>query len=69
VRRLPLRPRRIGVGAPDAGDSVVVAEYASSGPERLVVVKSSTGVARAYRGVELEPSAYEVIASGKKTLE
>jgi hypothetical protein len=69
IRRLPLRPRRVGVGAPDAGDVVVVAEYASSGPERLVVMKSASGLARAYRGVELEPSAYEVIASGKKTLE
>jgi hypothetical protein len=70
VRRLPLRPRRVGVGAPDVGDAVLVAEYASAGAERLLVVKSTSGQgARAWRGLELEPSSYEVIASGKKTLE
>jgi hypothetical protein len=70
VRRLPLRPKRVGVGAPDVGDAVIVAEYASAGAERLVVVKSTSGrEARAWRGTELEPSSFEVIASGKKTLE
>jgi hypothetical protein len=68
TRRLPLRPRRIGVGAPDVGDAVVVAEYASAGAERLVVVKSATG-AHAFRGVELEPSSFEVIPSGEATLD
>lgn len=67
VRRLPLRPKRVGKGAPDVGEAVVVAEYASSGSERLLVMKSGTG-ARAYRGVELDPALYEVIASGKSTL-
>ncbi len=70
VRRLPLRPKRVGVGAPDVGDAVIVAEYASAGPDRLLVVKSTTGQgARAWRGVELEPSSFEVIASGRKTLD
>lgn len=69
VRRLPLRPRRIGVGAPDVGDSVVVAEYASAGPERLVLFKASNGTSQAWRGIELEPSAFEVIASGKSTID
>ena len=70
VRRLPLRPKRVGVGAPDVGDAVIIAEYASAGADRLLVVKSTTGQgARAWRGLELEPSSYEVIASGKKTLE
>jgi hypothetical protein len=68
VRRLPLRPRRVGHGAPDVGDSVVLAEYASSGSERLLLLKSAMG-AKAWRGVELEPTAFEVIASGKNTLE
>jgi hypothetical protein len=68
VRRLPLRPKRIGVGAPDVGDAVVLAEYASAGSERLLVMRSNTGVSRAFRGEELDPSSYEVIASGKSTL-
>lgn len=68
ARRLPLRPRRIGVGAPDVGDAVVVAEYVSAGAERLVVLKSPSG-ARAFRGIELEPSSFEVIPSGDATLE
>ncbi|HEY8078385.1 MAG TPA: hypothetical protein VIF62_29855 [Labilithrix sp.] len=70
VRRLPLRPKRVGVGAPDVGDAVIVAEYASAGSDRILVVKSTTGQpARAWRGVELEPSSFEVIASGRKTLD
>ena len=68
VRRLPLRPKRIGVGAPDVGDSVILAEYASAGSERLLVMRSTTGASFAYRGEELELSTYEVIASGKSTL-
>jgi hypothetical protein len=65
---LPLRPKRIGVGAPDVGDAVVLAEYASAGSERLLVMRSTSGVSHAYRGDELEVSAYEVIPSGKSTL-
>lgn len=68
TRRLPLRPKRIGVGAPDVGDGVMVAEYSSAGAERLLVVKSNSGDVRAYRGLELDPAAYEVIASGETTL-
>jgi hypothetical protein len=68
ARRLPLRPKRIGVGAPDVGDAVVVAEYNSAGAERLLVLKATSGVTKAYRGVELEPSMFEVIPSGKSTL-
>jgi hypothetical protein len=68
VRRLPLRPKRIGVGAPDVGDAVVLAEYASAGSERLLVMRSTSGVSHAYRGEELEVSAYEVIPSGNSTL-
>ncbi len=68
VRRLPLRPKRIGVGAPDVGDSVILAEYSSAGSERLLVMRSTAGTSFAYRGEELEISTYEVIASGKSTL-
>jgi hypothetical protein len=68
-RRLPLRPKRIGVGAPDVGDAVVVAEYNSAGAERLLVLKANSGMVRAYRGLELEEGSFEVIASGDSTLE
>jgi hypothetical protein len=68
ARRLPLRPKRIGVGAPDVGDGVTVAEYASAGAERLIVLKSNNGTTHAYRGMELDPASYEVIASGDTTL-
>jgi hypothetical protein len=67
-RRLPLRPKRIGVGAPDVGDAVVLAEYSSAGSERLLVIRSTSGTSHAYRGEELEASSYEVIASGRSTL-
>lgn len=69
ARRLPLRPKRIGVGAPDAGDALLLAEYHSAGDERLLVMKSSAGSTHAYRGVELDASTYEVIASGRSTLD
>ena len=69
ARRLPLRPRRIGVGAPEVGDVVIVAEYTSAGAERLIVLKGNAGVVRAYRGLELEGASFEVIASGDTTLD
>ena len=69
VRRLPLRPKRIGIGAPDVGDAVVLAEYSSAGSERLLVMRSASGASHAFRGVELEPSSYDVIASGRSTLD
>lgn len=69
ARKLPLRPHRIGVGAPDVGDTVIVAEYVSTGSERLLVLKSTNGTVHAYRGRELEESLYEVIASGDTTLD
>jgi hypothetical protein len=70
ARRLPLRLRRVGVGAPDtASDAVIVAEYTSAGDERLLVVKGNSGVVSCFRGLELEPGSFEVIASGDSTLE
>lgn len=68
VLRLPLHVRRAGVGAPDVGDVVVLAEYVSAGSERLIVLKGNAGV-RAWRGLELESSAFEVIPSGSATLD
>lgn len=67
-RRLPLSVERIGVSAPDLGAVVVAAEYASAGSDRVVVLKGDNGQTRAFRGVELESFAYEVIASGRATL-
>jgi hypothetical protein len=67
ARRIPLRARRVGVGAADVGGSVVLAEYTSMGAERLVLVKGD--VARAFRGVELDEGTFEVIASGRSTLD
>jgi hypothetical protein len=67
TRRLPLAARRVGTGAPDVGEQVIVAEYRSAGPERLIVVLG--GTARAFRGVVLEEGMFEVLPSGKATLE
>ena len=69
ARRLPLRPQRMGIGAPEVGDAVTIAEYTSAGAERLLVVKANTGAVHAYRGTELEEGSFEVIASGDSTLE
>jgi len=46
----------------------VLAEYSSAGAERLLVMRSTSGTSHAYRGEELDPSAYEVIPSGRSTL-
>lgn len=67
-RRLPLRAQRVGAGTPDVGSECVLAEYRAAGPERLVVVTGG-GETRAYRGVVLEEGMYEIIASGRSTLE
>jgi hypothetical protein len=68
VRRLPLHVERAGTGAPDIGDQAVVADYASAAGERLLVVIGS-GPARAWRGMTLEPGMYDVLPSGKATLD
>jgi hypothetical protein len=67
-RRLPLRVQRSGAGTPDVGASVVIAEYRAAGPERLVTLTGSGG-ARAYRGFTLEEGMYEILPSGRATLE
>ena len=68
LRRLPVKVQRAGSGAPDVGDQVIVAEYASSGFERLVVV-TGAGTAHAWVGSVLEEGMYEILPSGKSTLE
>jgi hypothetical protein len=68
ARRLPLRAARVGTGAPDLGDVVIVAEYAASGPERLLVITGG-GSARVWRGELLERGMYDVLPSGSATLD
>jgi hypothetical protein len=75
-RRLPLYAHRVGSGAPDLGNQVIVAEYSSGGYEQLLVIVTVPGSggsgashARAWRGVALEAGMYEVIPSGSATLE
>ena len=67
-RRLPLRAKRIGTGAPDLGEEVLVAEYGSPGTERMVVVQHG-GRARAFHGDMLEAGMVDVLPSGKSTLD
>jgi hypothetical protein len=66
ARRLPFRVERLGTGAPDLGEEVIVAEYAAATGDRLVVV-SGASAARAWRGRALDPGTYEVLP-GKGTL-
>jgi hypothetical protein len=68
TRRLPLRAERLGTGAPDLGDVVVVAEYAASAQERLLVITGG-GSARVWRGTLLERGMYDVLPSGASTLD
>ncbi|HRH01209.1 MAG TPA: hypothetical protein PLR99_33460 [Polyangiaceae bacterium] len=67
-RRLPLSARRIGTGAPDVGASVIVAEYASPGTERMLVMQHE-GRSRVWHGDMLEPGMVDVLPSGRSTLE
>ena len=68
ARRLPVHVDRYGSGAPDLGDQVIVAEYAAAGFERLLVVTGG-GTARAWAGTALEEGMYEVLPSGRTTLD
>jgi hypothetical protein len=68
VRRLPLNVERHGTGAPDMGDQVVVAEYKSLPGTKLLVMVGPGGT-RAWHGMSLEHGMYDVLASGKSTLE
>jgi hypothetical protein len=68
ARRLPLRARRIGVGAPDLGETVICAEYTGPGPERLLVI-AGDGARSVWAGEALLEGMYDVLAGGKSTLE
>ncbi len=64
-RRLPLRARRIGTGAPDVGqDDVIFAEYTGLGDECLVVLIAKEHVLT-FRGEILAAGTYDVLP-GKK---
>jgi hypothetical protein len=67
TRRLPVRVRRLGTGAPEVGPSAVMGEYAAAGLERLVVVVGSEA-ALAWRGVSLSEAEYEVLPGGPSNL-
>jgi hypothetical protein len=65
TRRLPYRVERLGTGAPDVGEDVIVAEYSAATGDRLLVVVGSAG-ARSWRGRPLDEGTYEVLP-GKDT--
>ncbi len=65
TRRLPFRVGRIGSGAPDVGEAVIVAEYDAKAGDRLVVVAGASS-AHAWKGRRLEEGTYEVLP-GKHT--
>lgn len=68
TRRRPLRVAGHGVTALDVGDSAVLAEYAAAGSERLLVILGPKRTL-AFRGEALGEGRYEVIPSGRTTLE
>lgn len=68
IRRLPVRAVRRGAGAPSVGDRAIVAEYDAPTDARLLIVAGSERVL-AWAGVALEKSDYDVLPSGKATLE
>jgi hypothetical protein len=72
TRRLPLHARRIGVGAPDVGETVICAEYTGPGPERLLVLTGTppeSSTRSVWAGEALLAGMYDVLAGGKSTLE
>ncbi len=60
TRRLPYRVERLGTGAPDVGEDVIVAEYSAATGDRLIIVVGASG-ARAWRGRALDEGTYEVL--------
>jgi len=71
ARRLPLRARRIGTGAPEVGDTVLCAEYTGPGAERLLILvpQGPDGGARSvWAGEALYEGMYDVLGSGMSTI-
>lgn len=66
ARRLPFRVERLGTGAPDVGEEVIVAEYSAATGDRLLVVVGASG-ARAWKGRSLEEGTYEVLPGNHTT--
>lgn len=61
VRRIPVRVRRIGSGAPDVGSSAIVAEYAGVAAGSRIVVVAGSEARFAWRGVDLLDGQYEIL--------
>ena len=68
VRRLPVKIERIGTGAPSVAPQGVLAEYAGTGSERLVVLACGPNVL-AWVGVALGERDYEILPGDASTLE
>jgi hypothetical protein len=64
ARRLPVRVRAIGTGAPHIGDRAVLAEYVGPGAERILVAVGSA-VTLAWIGVALGKEGYDVLPGSK----
>jgi hypothetical protein len=60
MRRIPYGVERIGTGAPDLGDEVIVAEYSAATGDRILVITGSAGE-RAWRGRVLEGGTYDLL--------
>jgi hypothetical protein len=68
ARRLPVKIKRIGTGAPSLAPQGILAEYAGAGSERLVVLSCGPG-SLAWVGVALGERDYEVLPGDASTLE
>jgi len=68
TRRVPYRVDRVGTGAPDVGQEVILAEYTAATGDRLVVVIGREG-ARAWRGRVLEDGTYDLLPGSPPTTE
>jgi hypothetical protein len=69
TRRLPLRSRRIGTGAPDVGETVLCAEYTGPGAERMIILVGDGGARSVWVGEALYEGMYDVLGGGASTLE
>jgi hypothetical protein len=68
TRRTPVRVERLGTGAPAVGATAIVAEYSGPGAERYLLVAGAESTL-AWRGVSLTERDYDVLPSGRSTLD